>query len=101
MYLGTVIRRQREIRGWSQEALAANIPGLSQSELSRIENNKKHPDWGQITAFAAAFDMSVEELVREASESEYQITPEAAELHKLQKKVFAFLQEQFSFWIKK
>ncbi len=64
MRIGTNIRIHRELRGWSQEALAASLSGISQSTISRIENNDQDVSWEMIEALAKAFSISVEELVR-------------------------------------
>lgn len=64
MRIGTNIRFHRELRGWSQEALAAGLPGISQSTVSRIEHNEQDVSWEMIEALAKAFSISVKELIR-------------------------------------
>lgn len=67
MRLGSNIRRYRETKGWSQEALARSIEGMSQSSISRIESNEQDLSWEQIESFAKAFNIDVQELVNQAA----------------------------------
>ena len=64
MRIGSNIRYHRESKGWSQDALAANMHGISQSTVSRIENNEQDLMWEQIEAFAQVFEISTDELIR-------------------------------------
>jgi transcriptional regulator with XRE-family HTH domain len=66
MRIGTNIRFQRELRGWSQEALAASLSGISQSTISRIENNEQDVSWEMIEVFAKVFSISTDELIHPA-----------------------------------
>ncbi len=63
MHIGIYIRQYRESRGWSQEALAANVVGMSQSTISRIENNKQNINLTQTKKLAFCLGLSVEELL--------------------------------------
>src|ERR1044071_8420170 len=62
---GERIRQLRTARGWSQDDVASRS-GLSQSEISKIENASfsREPTAETISALAKAFDMEPVELAR-------------------------------------
>ena len=62
MLIGTQIRRQRQARGWSQEALAACIK-VTQSTISRIEQNQQAITLIQLKMLAQAFEITVQDLL--------------------------------------
>jgi transcriptional regulator with XRE-family HTH domain len=64
MFIGQNLRRERESKGWSQEALGMAAGGLSQGTVSLIESNKQEASWEQIINFSRAFDIPPEQLIR-------------------------------------
>ena len=63
-YLGENIRRLREARGLSQNALAA-AAGLDQGHLSTIEGGKRaNPTAAVLVALARALGVTVDDLLR-------------------------------------
>jgi transcriptional regulator with XRE-family HTH domain len=61
MRIGFNIRRYREKRGWSQEALGSMV-GKSQSTISSIESNEQDVPWELLESFAQAFHVTTDEL---------------------------------------
>ena len=61
MYIGHNLRREREIKGWSQEALGMAI-GLSQGTVSLHESNHHEVGWEQIQNYAKALSITPEAL---------------------------------------
>jgi transcriptional regulator with XRE-family HTH domain len=61
--LAAVLKREREARGESQEALAYKA-GLSSSSLASIELGRANPSWPTVRAIIAAWDMSLVELAK-------------------------------------
>jgi XRE family transcriptional regulator, regulator of sulfur utilization len=59
--LAVVLRRLREGRGESQEALAYRA-GLSSGSLANIELGRSNPSWVTLRALAAALDVSLVDL---------------------------------------
>ena len=64
MCIGQNLRRERETKGWSQEALGLSADGLSQGTVSLIESNKQEASWEQIISFSKALEISPEQLMR-------------------------------------
>jgi transcriptional regulator with XRE-family HTH domain len=63
---GDAIRRLRESRGWKQEVLAQRS-GLKQGRIADLENNvNPNPTLRTVIKLARAFEISLDELVREA-----------------------------------
>jgi len=60
--LGGVLRRLREERGISQEALAVHA-GLTSGTLTRLELGQSDPSWSTICAVAKALDVRLREIV--------------------------------------
>ena len=56
---GRRLRKMRESRGWSQEALAGKA-GVSQVLISTMESSQKQPGWGTVCRLAAALECSTE-----------------------------------------
>lgn len=63
--LGAAIRRVRESRGESIEALAARA-GIHWTSVSRIETGKQKPSWDIVVSLANALDVDVAKLARMA-----------------------------------
>ncbi|HLI31216.1 MAG TPA: helix-turn-helix transcriptional regulator [Solirubrobacteraceae bacterium] len=59
--LGAVIRRAREAKGDSQEALAFHA-GITTGTLQRLELGHSDPAWSTVRAVARALDLSLREL---------------------------------------
>jgi transcriptional regulator with XRE-family HTH domain len=59
--LAAVLRRLRETRGLSQEALAQRAE-IALNTYSRIERGQASPTWPTVRALAAALDVSMAEL---------------------------------------
>jgi transcriptional regulator with XRE-family HTH domain len=59
--LGKAIRRLREKRGVTQEALAHEA-GITTGTLSLIERGQSNPAWGTVSRIAAALDSSIGEI---------------------------------------
>jgi Predicted transcriptional regulators len=64
MRIGHNIRRFREAKGWSQEALALQL-GISQSTVSNVESNKQDLAWEQIEQWAYTLEVPPEEITRQ------------------------------------
>jgi transcriptional regulator with XRE-family HTH domain len=60
--IGTKIRQIRELKGLSQEYLAAKI-GVSQRAYSKMERDEIKLDWGKITSIAQVFEIDPLDLV--------------------------------------
>ena len=58
---GRRLRKLRESRGWSQEALADKA-GISQAMLSMLEASAKQPGWDTVQRLADALEISVQEF---------------------------------------
>jgi XRE family transcriptional regulator, regulator of sulfur utilization len=63
--LGRAIRRLRQQRGLSIEALALNA-GLHPTYLSEIERGVRNPTWSKLGALASTLGMSVSAVAAEA-----------------------------------
>ena len=61
--LGAAIRKLREKRDLSQEALAEKA-GLTGRTVSAIETGKANPTWATVRDIAAALDVSISELAK-------------------------------------
>jgi transcriptional regulator with XRE-family HTH domain len=59
--LAAVLKRLREGRGESQEALAYRA-GLTSGSLANIELARANPSWATLRAIAAALDVSLVDL---------------------------------------
>lgn len=61
MALAAALRRLREARGLTQEALAHEA-GVTVGTLSKIELGQASPAWSTVMRIAAALDVSLVEL---------------------------------------
>ncbi len=68
--LGVVLRKLREERGFSQEALAVHA-GVTAGTLARLELGQSDPSWSTICAVAKALDVRLREIVT-AVETQHQ-----------------------------
>jgi transcriptional regulator with XRE-family HTH domain len=59
--LAKTLRRLREERGYSQEALG-HESGLTLASIARIETGKSSPAWSTVRAIAKALDVTLAEL---------------------------------------
>ena len=59
---GTKIRVIRELRGWSQENMAARI-GIAQNTYSKIENDRVKLSTEMLTKIAEALDVSPLDII--------------------------------------
>jgi transcriptional regulator with XRE-family HTH domain len=62
------MRRMAQIRamkGLTQEALAALVPGLTQETVSRYENDRQKPFGESLVKIADALGCTIDELLRE------------------------------------
>lgn len=62
--LGIVVRRCREERRMTQQALAAGA-GISVAHLCKIERGQTNPTWRSVAMIAAGLGMPVAELARQ------------------------------------
>lgn len=67
--LGGVLRRLREERGLSQEALAFHA-GMTAGTLARLELGQSDPSWSTICAVAKALDVRLREIVTAIEEQQ-------------------------------
>jgi transcriptional regulator with XRE-family HTH domain len=67
--LGKAVRKLREKRGLTQEALAHEA-GVTTGTLSMIERGHSNPAWGTARRIAEALDTSLAELARTAEQLE-------------------------------
>lgn len=65
---GQVIRRAREARGWSQEALAGQAD-LNRSYLGEIERGDVVPSLNTMAKLAGALDIKLSELIARCEEN--------------------------------
>ena len=65
----TRIKELRDERGWTLEELAERT-GLSVSQVNRIENDKRDPSMGSLTAIAGAFGVTASRLLDTAEPSD-------------------------------
>jgi transcriptional regulator with XRE-family HTH domain len=72
------IRSLRTARGWSLDSLAERV-GVSPSQLSRIETGHRRLALDQLSAIAAALNVSLDQLVESADDSDVVIRPEKDE----------------------
>lgn len=63
MNIGTKIKESRIKKNLSQKELA-DITGISQTYISKIEENKRQPTLSKVIKLANALDMSIESLIR-------------------------------------
>ena len=64
---GERLRKQRELKGWSQSDLAENS-GLTPAAVSQIEADSRQPSFKTLASLAAALRVSVGYLVGEEPE---------------------------------
>lgn len=74
MELGKVIKKLREVRGWSQDELAFRT-GTSAANISRIENGKHGAGEALLEALSREFDYKVYQLVALAEGVDAPIIP--------------------------
>jgi len=67
--LGRAIRRLRERRGLTQEALATHA-GMTFGTVSRLESAKSAPAWATVRALAETLECSFSELAAEIERQE-------------------------------
>ena len=60
--LGAKIKREREARGWSQEALGHSL-GISGSAINRYEKGARHPGPERLARLAALFGVTTDYLL--------------------------------------
>jgi transcriptional regulator with XRE-family HTH domain len=58
------VRRSRDLRGWSQERLAAEAGELRQSLISDIERGKANPTLITLESIAGALGVTVRDLFK-------------------------------------
>lgn len=63
--LGKVIRRLREKKGLTQEAVA-HAAGVHPTWMSRLEGGTLNPSWGMVARVAAALGVEVSDLAKAA-----------------------------------
>ena len=63
MDIGENIRKVRDLKGFSQQALAESI-GLSQKQLSRIETNQVSPTFDTLEKICEALGISLKNLLQ-------------------------------------
>jgi DNA-binding XRE family transcriptional regulator len=63
--LGRAVRRLREERELSQEALA-HLAGVHTTSVVRLENGRLNPSWGIVSRIACALELTVSELAEVA-----------------------------------
>lgn len=68
--MGLRIKELRENRGWSQ-AILAEKAGVSRSQLSEIENERKPANTLRLSAIARALDVDVDELFTDDAREAY------------------------------
>lgn len=56
-HIGSKVRQLRELKGFTQEYIAAEI-GISQRAYSKIENNETRLDWNKLTKIADILEMN-------------------------------------------
>lgn len=61
MLIGSIIRTEREKRGWSQLYLA-DLIGVTQGYIGHLERGYKIPNAGMIVRLADAFNISIDRL---------------------------------------
>ncbi len=61
--VGQVIRRQRQKRKLSQDALSG-LAGIARTHLTMIENGTKQPNLDTLWKLAQALNMTASELIR-------------------------------------
>lgn len=61
--LGANVRRIRERKGWSQDALS-EVSGLHRTYISGIERGVRNPTVAIVQRLAAALQVPIEELVK-------------------------------------
>lgn len=63
--LGEAVKRLREDRGLTQEALA-HAAGVHPTWLSRLEGGALNPSWGMVARVAAGLGIELSELAKAA-----------------------------------
>lgn len=63
MELGTQIRKYRNERTLSQEALAAKVY-VSRQTVSNWENDKSYPDVNSLVLLSEVFEISLDQLIK-------------------------------------
>jgi transcriptional regulator with XRE-family HTH domain len=63
--LGAAVKRLREDRGLTQEAIA-HAAGVHPTWVSRLESGTLNPSWGMVSRVAAGLGMEVSELAKVA-----------------------------------
>jgi transcriptional regulator with XRE-family HTH domain len=66
-YIGTTVKKLRKKASISQETLA-DYSKINRSHLSRIEQNRSHPETETVFKLAIGLNMPVEELVKAINE---------------------------------
>jgi XRE family transcriptional regulator, regulator of sulfur utilization len=66
-YIGTTLKKLRKKESISQETLA-DYSKINRSHLSRIEQNRSHPELETVFKLAIGLNMPVEELVKAINE---------------------------------
>lgn len=64
MNIGYKIKRQREIKGWSQEDLAIKLD-VTQGTISNIESDKSIPNLNLLTKLSKELDMDINDFLNE------------------------------------
>ena len=64
--LGTLVKKARAEKGWTQAQLAAKIKGMSASDIGKIERGEKIPDTEQIRTLAKTLGVTQTSLLNAA-----------------------------------
>ncbi|MHC9001549.1 helix-turn-helix domain-containing protein [Enterococcus bulliens] len=71
MYFGTFMKKQRIIKGYSQQDLATYL-GIKRQAISRWENNLAYPAVNHLYPLSKFLELSAEELLKNLPQSSNQ-----------------------------
>lgn len=84
MTFGSKLKQARQQAGLSQEQLAEKL-SVSRSAIAKWENDKGMPDIGNLKAIAQLLDVSIDYLLDEGKQFNFQTTKEAINLDEYEK----------------
>lgn len=81
MCFGTFIKKQRIIKGYSQQEIAIHL-GIKRQAVSRWETDKAYPDIDNLVELSKYYEVSIDELLTETKVLQQEINEKTEQMNK-------------------